>query len=81
MTSYLQQKIIKKAGKIGEILKFTFSTGLPEENALLFLVLYWLNYGAWDYERENKIIQCSVLYCCISSSGNMKVLYRATKLL
>lgn len=39
MTLYLQQKIIKKAGKIGEILKFTFSTALPEENAPLFLVL------------------------------------------
>lgn len=30
MTLYLPQKIIKKAGKTGEILKFNFSTALPE---------------------------------------------------
>lgn len=58
MTLYLQQKINKKVGKIGEILKFTFSTGLPKESALLFLVLCWISGGDSDHAKI-KIIKYS----------------------
>lgn len=52
MTFYHQQKIIKKAGKIGEILNFTFSTALPEGSALLLLVLQGIFAG--DSENQTK---------------------------
>lgn len=51
MTLYFQQKVIEKAEKIDEILKFTFSTAVPEERALLSLVLQ----GIFISDSENQI--------------------------